>query len=330
MLQAAQTLVSDEVNTTQRTVKDISSPGWKCPRKLQSILTHKIVEKKAASFGHSFSRQEKSRVQGGQYSEAAGWLKALPCDSSLYMANSVFSIRMCRRLGLPLSHLQVPNKCVCLSRLDAQASHVDWCPKGSEHIWAHNAVVNDMKAMINMAGLHAESEVGTQSVFPQAGERQFRADLFICGGLQDRAVVGDVTIRNRLIPSNSRSGSVLVRAEEDKSRRYSQLCKDAGHNLNTYAFDQLGQFSPDVHSLISELGERVKDLKINWNGRFNWSAPTFQVYWRQRLSCTLQRAVAIKELCKIQASRRASFVNSRSLDMRDMYRRNYMSSSSRR
>ena len=96
-------------------------------------------------------------------------------------------------------------------------------------------------------------------------------------------MVGDVTIRNRLIPSNSRSGSVLVRAEEDKNRRYSQLCKDAGHNLNTYAFDQLGQFSPDVQSLISELGERVKDLKINWSGRFKQGATRFRLLGGQRL-----------------------------------------------
>ncbi len=312
-----------------KSLSSISAPDWKSPDKLQKTLGDRLARRKADVLASSLQGSDAKRFEAVRHSDAADWLRALPSDPELYMSNSVYQLRLCRRLGLPLSHLRLPHKCVCGTPLDATAHHLEWCTHG-RRIWAHDELVDDIRTMIQTAGVHAEKELPTDWVFPHAGDRQFRVDIFQSCGLQNRPIVGDVTIRHPCAPSNSRSANVLEKAEKDKKRRYEELCNVAGHTLHTYAFEQYGHASKDMGDLIHSLDKRVTEQDIDWTWKdFNWAAPSFGTYWRQRLSCCLQRSLAIKELSAIHRARRQQWsrVSCVGKDYRDMYIRNYKSSS---
>jgi len=159
-------------------------------------------------------------------------------------------------------------------------------------------MVHEVKSMIRDVGVQVSVEVPAYAIFPTCLDKSLRVDLFSISSLANQPVVGDVTIRDPHPPSVvSNPTDALMTATNNKESKYLKHCEDAGFDLQVYAFDFFGRMSDDIISLINTLNK--SDDKISYsrnNEKYNWTCSTFRKYWRQRLSCCLQRSLAIKEL----------------------------------
>ena len=121
-----------------------------------------------------------------------------------------------------------------------------------------------------------------------------------------RPIVGDVTIRDPHPPclEDTNPADALAVAKKDKERKYLKYCKEAHFDLQVYAFDMYGRMSDDILSLLNTLNNSDKENSSysRREEKYNWTCTTFRKYWRQRLSCCLQRSLAIKELSLVNKS----------------------------
>jgi hypothetical protein len=159
-------------------------------------------------------------------------------------------------------------------------------------------MVHEVKNMIRDVGVQVSVEVPAYAIFPTCLDKALRVDLFSIPSSASRPIVGDVTIRDPHPPSVVLNPTdALETAREDKEHKYLKHCEDADFQLQVYAFDFFGRMSDDIISLINTLNKSEnKSPRSRNDGKYNWTCSTFRKYWKQRLSCCLQRSLAIKEL----------------------------------
>ncbi len=276
--------------------------------KLQSTLTSLFVDEAAAKWSSELSADGAKRVSSEKCKESAAWLKAIPADRDLNIANEPMNARLNRWLGLPPG-VPLPVKCACGVKMDPKGHHLEWCKNG-RRIYAHDVLVHELHRLMRDAGFQApRMEAKVPDVFPRAeGDRRYRVDLVYRVPCDDVMTVGDVSIRHPYNPSLR--GDTLERAQKDKTRRYGELCKQHGHRLQTLSIDQYGRWSEGLSSLVGNMNKShdVYNLSEGYIQGVNWSAPTLKTYMTQRISVVLQRNLGIKELHLIHAANKSASV----------------------
>jgi hypothetical protein len=267
-----------------------------------SDLLHDQTSKKLMN--NVIGIENQIRLKSVASENALDWLKTIPSDPAMEIADDIFRIRLIRILGLPLSSIvHIPQKCTCGETIinPQQTNHFLICKQN--RIQTHDNMVTEMKNMIRCAGLKCDTEILGVAIFPgRCTDSNLRVDLFSTTLMDARSTVGDVTIRNPF-PTSSLMGTtnVIAQAEKSKNRKYKALCDEAGYKFETYAFDHYGLFSQDVKSVIKRMSKEAKSSYRD----YTWSSPSFGTYWKQRLSCRLQKILGYKELALIKESNRA-------------------------
>jgi len=130
----------------------------------------------------------------------------------------------------------------------------------------------------------------------------YELTFFRKSSIETTPVVGDVTIRSPYSTTQRcPSADALKKAETDKCRKYKNLCNQMSYGFEVYAMDHFGKLSKDVHELLKKVQFADGTLcAINRFDKVDWTTANCKVYWRRRLSCTLQRNLAIKELWTAQ------------------------------
>jgi hypothetical protein len=173
-------------------------------------------------------------------------------------------------------------------------------------IKTHDLLVYELKHMIHTAGFKVESEKLGVYVFPgRCIDNNLRVDLLSTSAVHAQSIVGDVTIRHPHSPPSSTVSmtDALTQAETSKINKYKALCDDSGHKFEVYAFDHYGRMSRDVQTLLNRLKKHARDFSdMMMFDSYNWAAPSFKAYWRQRISCSLQKFLGQKELLTMQES----------------------------
>ncbi len=281
--------------------------GQSAISKLQSTLTSLYVDEVADKWYAGLTEAGKKRVSSIKNKESSAWLRAIPADRDLHIANEPMNARLNRWLGLPPG-VALPPRCACGAKIDAMAHHLEWCKNG-RRIYSHDVLVHELHRLMRDAGFQApRMEAKVPDVFPRAGPRRFRVDLVYRVPGDDVLTIGDVSIRHPYNPSLR--GDTLDQAQKDKNRRYGELCKEHGHRLQTLSIDQYGRWSEGLSSLVGKLcsSHDVYNLSEGYVQGVNWSAPTLKSYLAQRISVILQRNLGIKELHLIHTANKAASV----------------------
>ena len=190
----------------------------------------------------------------------------------------------------------IPQICSCGSKVDILNAHHFTACYEFRH-FAHDTMVHEIKHMIRDVGVQVSIEVPAFSIFANCTDKNLRVDLFSFSSNGNSPIVGDVTIRDPHPPSleNTNPADAFAVARSDKERKYLKYCEEAQFNLQVYAFDLYGRMSDEIFSLINTLNKSDKENSScsRKQEKYNWTCPTFRKYWRQRLSCCLQRSLAI-------------------------------------
>ena len=270
--------------------------------KLQATLTTILVDQAFAKLKDSLSPNGRKRLNSCAQSEASAWLRAIPSDPSLFIANDPIKLRLCRWLGAPPPFL-LPSKCSCGSKLDSpNAHHLEMCPN-SRRIFVHDTMVSIIHRLLYHSGLIApRKEVDVSDVFPLAGFRKFRIDLTYTLPEDSCLTVADLTIRHPFPASHSQN--VFLKAEADKTRRYGEMCRTHGHHLTVLTIDHYGAWSSGLHKLLDDIIETnaLYGSLDTLTHQLTWAAPSMKSYLTQLISCTLQRHLGIKELQTLHRS----------------------------
>jgi hypothetical protein len=304
-------------------------------------MQHKLVSRlNELTLGELYTNvvgiNHQTRLHSVSSQGALDFLRALPSDQATCISDPVFTLRLCRILGVS-PNINFPEKCACGAVVNQEdrscTSHFLGCE--SFRIRVHDEIVHEFRNGIRAAGMRCEKELPGSVVFPgRATDKNMRVDLFSTSSLDSQSIVGDVTIRNPHSPSSSAgvSSDAITNAEKDKNKKYSALCKDAGHKFEVYAFDHYGKSSSDVEKLFNRLKKHSHTFgNIDILDRLMWSAPSFVTHLRQRLSCKLQFWLGMKELLTLQRSLSVHNISQIDtlMDIRRIYRRSYLPSASR-
>ena len=264
------------------------------PKKLQHVLTAACHEERHQEL-YSLVRgeREQKRILTVASQDASAWLRAIPSQPGFKIDNELMVLRLRRWLGM--APLLRPHKCFCGKNIsDDRALHLETCGNG---IRVHDNIVADLSKMVNSAGGRCQREVPATVVFPQvSADCDYRVDLFM-EEVDGAATVGDVTIRHQA----SYQGDPHSAAHSSKQSKYGELCRQEGYSLDTLSLTYHGSLSASLASLIQNMGK----LRERGGPPFqaaNWSASTFTSFWKQKISCSLQRGLAMKELVRVQDS----------------------------
>jgi hypothetical protein len=242
---------------------------------------------------------------------ADGWLTALPVTPALTIPNAPMLVRLRRLLGLPPPFDRPPN-CACGKSLagDDDLDHII-ITCHTHRYRVHNAILSTLPDIIRSTGKSVDREVMGRNLFSACNDDK-RLDLVIYSDTSLPPIVGDVTVVHPGLAQlvsyakshGASAGKAIEIAIKRKQDKYGALCQDAHMPLHVYALEHFGRMSPQLISQLKKCGGAEAHAE-SWSSdvRRSWATPDRFSFYKQLISCCLQRALGLKELNTIKRAR---------------------------
>jgi len=195
----------------------------------------------------------RARLLASSFPSSGAWLHALPYRNlGLALSDCEFRVAVGLRLGVSLVR---PHTCGCGANVDPLAYHGLSCRLSAERQRRH-AQANDVLARaIRACDVHVELE--PTHLFSNGGKRPDGATLVAWS--RGRCLVWDFTCPDTVAPSHLSSsasvvGSAALRAELNKTAKYSQLSLAGNLNFVPIAIETLGDWGPSATELCRDIG----------------------------------------------------------------------------
>ena len=264
--------------------------------KLQQRLNKRLHDKMETRLRTTVLTSVKARAQylSKTTAMAAACLSAVPSDRALSLANSDFTWFLRSHFRLPyMAWLGVNNDLKCYCRRQDKYGNMPVCSEdhvlkcSGDNLWLmrHNAIVSASQDMLQSTQLSPKLE---QIVAPGS---DLRFDLTVEGlDSMGTQYCLDISVRH---PHNSRIEKQTARLQlhaanegvKEKQTKYSKFIKGNTKFL-PIVLETFGAVHPNVRELVALAAKRVNNIPYD---SATFAAPTFAVYWLQRLSVTLQR-----------------------------------------
>ena len=194
------------------------------------------------------------------------WLAVIPSVARRTLIPTVeFRCLLRWTLGIPLiSGDQGPVACPkCTSQMGPSGHHLVCCHLN--HISRrHHAVVEALADVTRRAGFPCRKEQGAPDGTRPGNLFIPRLDVHGPGAV-------DVTVRDPLAPSHPVSQSAVqgwhLAQEQDKIRKYGQMCNRLGWRLVPFVVDVWGGLGEDASALVGTLLKALLGQKEGWQSR---------------------------------------------------------------
>ncbi len=280
-------------------------------RKLQHMLArfrHNRIANTLAKHCSDDSEESSANFLSSSNAFSSKWLKAIPYDEHLRMANQDFQYAVSRRADLKHKDAEMLGagaKCNCNHTLDVKAHHLSTCITDGNRNTLHNTLNCTLNVCLREAGLKSFMEPRIDD------ESHRRADLTVVGM--------EVTVEKKqktytpvsidlasvdLIAASYVHGAATVacsaakKIEASKRSKYKKYV-ECGMTFVPFIFETTGALGPSADSFLGDVYRSQNFLKPN--GRKNFSR-----YWNARLCVCLFRTQAMLHRNKIFCLKRGS------------------------
>jgi len=230
---------------------------------------------------------------------ASDWLRALPSEYPLTLSNETMKTRLRAWLGLPFPQRLSGSCAHCQAPIREQGEHFELCQPGYM-TRRHTRLRKQVAAMGRAAGFSASEE--PPYLFPDSREK---VDVLLMAGDGVRDLGIDVCVACPLAVATlqraaAHCGVAARVAERGKDHQYTSACADVGIRFMPAVVESFGTLGKGFVDLLHTL---KTSLLVDESTAYNWSAPSFVPYWRQRISVTVQRETALHCLQLARAPR---------------------------
>ena len=267
----------------------------KNPRSLQKTLMAKINAHRADVFmGGLLHPIDRARILSSMDHLGNSYLRAIPSEKALIIEPGHMAEALTHRLGLPSAlcdFIEERNcKCKLGTPIDCLGYHLRACLLGNApHISMHNECVGLVAELARSCGFYVSVE--PRRAFQTTRERpDLLIHRFHPHSLRPAAI--DLTFLSATAASNFGSAALgtghLSRLREvPKSRKYTWQTDLLNFLFIGAGIEDGGALGSGFKELIAQLCKRGADQ--SYAQCLNWSAPTPQALFYQKLSCAVQR-----------------------------------------
>ena len=226
------------------------------------------------------SARDRVRLQSLSAPLSGSWLTALPSSQlGLSFSPQEFQALMKWRLGLPIIPIGQHQCPFCGEVMDNFGDHSTCCAK-SNLTARHTCVVNAIARVLKSVALDVTTEVAILG-------RQRPADLLIKGLSWPEPDALDVTVVNPMSDfDNPQAAERVDKAEENKHKKYDDICGKAKVKMNAFGMSVLGGVGPEASRFLGLVREKLLQQHGDAEGK------TLANEAVQRISVACQRAVA--------------------------------------
>lgn len=257
--------------------------------KLQKMLYDTYIQARIASQIQTTKDESPKdmiqRFNSLSHEHAGKFLLAIPVIPALELSDHAFRTAVKQRCFTPHFSSDHPVHCDCRRNmpLDQHGDHLFTCNKNTE-LWyiRHDAMVNCFAQLASEARI--SHVVEPRRSFQDITEK--RPDLILYNSHLHRGatIAIDVSITHPVSPNHSNvPGSAMKRREDEKRRKYGDLCKNQKMDFQGFIFETYGRFSKNVEDFIKVC---CKEIAQNRGVAY----ATLKHQWVTRISATLQRA----------------------------------------
>ena len=260
---------------------------------LQAFLSDQLRKPRLEEIKKKMNPEQLAIFEAGESSSAGCWTDIIPSnDIHMQMSNAQF-IHAARRRIIHDDEADAGQLCGCTQRTQIDHHYVHkmncaWAA-GKGRINTHDDLKFDLAALFTSVGLTVQCE---QRLWKKTAQSEERMDLIVrTGGApgmthaiydMDLTLVNAMTSRTTLSSSKTNIKTILNEAVTKKQKKYAQKSELIGHKFMALAFFVQGNWHKDFTDLFK--------LVIRLSGESERSS--YAVYWRRRLSATIQKGVS--------------------------------------
>ena len=220
----------------------------------------------------------------GATQEASAWTRAVPRTREFRFSNEEFAVAIRNRLLLQHPGIVHKGLCPCgVDEVDPFGLHLQKCKRRNHlTIATHDAIKFDLRDLCVQSGLHCQMEVHKDPELAADG----RIDLHVRRPDNSEVAI-DVCVTNaaQRNKSSQTQGHQASAMEAKKFERYGAQLSKNDVDFFPFVLEVQGLWGEQAISILSQLlALDTKETDVSLSQK--------TLYWKTRISCTLQRHVA--------------------------------------